>query len=163
MAASTGIVGATVVTLGMIALPVMMDKRYDPKISTGTIAATGTLGQLIPPSISLVLLGDVLSNAYQQAQLNKGIFAPKSVSVGDLFAGAIVPGAILVGLYTVYILIVLVIYPSKMPISRKKTRLMFKPRLPTDSPIALIFSVLGSIIIGLATPTEAAGVGAVER
>ena len=101
MAASTGIVGATVVTLGMIALPVMVDKRYDPKVSTGTIAATGTLGQLIPPSISLVLLGDVLSNAYQQAQLNMGIFAPKSVSVGDLFAGAIVPGALLVGLYLI--------------------------------------------------------------
>ena len=162
MAASTGIVGATVVTLGMIALPVMVDKRYDPKISTGTIAATGTLGQLIPPSISLVLLGDVLSNAYQQAQLNMGIFAPKSVSVGDLFAGAIVPGAILVGLYTVYILIVSVIYPSKMPSVQQENAIDVRATITSlIPPIALIFSVLGSIIIGLATPTEAAGVGAV--
>ena len=162
MAASTGIVGATVVTLGMIALPVMIDKRYDPKVSTGTIAATGTLGQLVPPSISLVLLGDVLSNAYQQAQLNMGIFAPKSVSVGDLFAGAIVPGAILVSLYTLYILIFSATYPTRMPRIQQENAVDIRATITSlIPPIALIFSVLGSIIIGLATPTEAAGVGAV--
>ena len=98
MAASTGI-GATVVTMGMMSLPIMLQRNYDPSLATGTIAATGTLGQIIPPSIALVLLGDVLSNAYQQAQLNMGIFAPKSVSVGDLFAGALLPGLLLVLLY----------------------------------------------------------------
>ena len=162
MAASTGIVGATVVTLGMIALPVMIDKRYDPKVSAGTIAATGTLGQLVPPSISLVLLGDVLSNAYQQAQLNMGIFAPKSVSVGDLFAGAIVPGAILVSLYALYILIFSAVYPTRMPRIQQENAVDIRATITSlIPPIALIFSVLGSIIIGLATPTEAAGVGAV--
>ena len=104
MAASTGIVGATVVTMGLMSLPVMLKQGYEPGFSTGTISATGTLGQIIPPSISLVLLGDVLSNAYQQAQLNMGIFAPKSVSVGDLFAGSIIPGLCLVGLYLIYVL-----------------------------------------------------------
>ena len=102
MAASTGIVGATVVTMSLMALPVMLKAGYDARLATGTISATGTLGQIIPPSIALVLLGDVLSNAYQQAQLNQGIFAPKSVSVGDLFAGAIVPGLCLVILYLIY-------------------------------------------------------------
>ena len=103
MAASTGIVGATVVTMGLMSLPTMLKQGYQPALATGTISATGTLGQIIPPSISLVLLGDVLSNAYQQAQLNMGIFAPKSVSVGDLFAGAIVPGLCLVGMYLLYV------------------------------------------------------------
>ena len=103
MAASTGIVGATVVTMSLMALPVMLKAGYDARLATGTISATGTLGQIIPPSIALVLLGDVLSNAYQQAQLNQGIFAPKSVSVGDLFAGAIVPGLCLVILYLLYV------------------------------------------------------------
>ncbi|NBS26943.1 MAG: TRAP transporter large permease subunit, partial [Gammaproteobacteria bacterium] len=96
MAASTGIVGATVVTMGLMSLPAMLKARYNVPLATGTICATGTLGQIIPPSIALVLLGDVLSNAYQQAQLSMGIFNPKTVSVGDLFAGAIIPGLILV-------------------------------------------------------------------
>ena len=103
LAASTGIVGATVVTLGLLALPSMMQAGYKPAIATGTIAATGTLGQIIPPSIALVLLGDVISSAYQQAQLNQGIFAPKPVSVSDLFAGAMLPGLLLVVLYVLYI------------------------------------------------------------
>ena len=115
MAASTGIVGATVVTMGLMALPPMLKRGYDPAIATGTISATGTLGQIIPPSIALVLLGDVLSNAYQQAQLNMGIFAPKAVSVGDLFAGAILPGLVLVGLYLTYILIRALLQPELMP------------------------------------------------
>ena len=99
MAASTGIVGATVVTMGLMSLPSMLKANYNPVLATGTICATGTLGQIIPPSIALVLLGDVLSNAYQQAQLNQGIFNPKTVSVGDLFAGAVLPGLVLVGMY----------------------------------------------------------------
>ncbi|MBT4493616.1 MAG: TRAP transporter large permease subunit, partial [Gammaproteobacteria bacterium] len=105
MAASTGIVGATVVTMGLMSLPAMLKARYNIPLAAGTICATGTLGQIIPPSIALVLLGDVLSNAYQQAQLSLGIFNPKTVSVGDLFAGAIVPGLILVVLYAIYIAI----------------------------------------------------------
>ena len=95
MAASTGIVGATVVTMGLMSLPSMLRAKYDPSFAAGTICATGTLGQIIPPSIALVLLGDVLANAYQQAQLGQGIFNPKTVSVGDLFAGALIPGLIL--------------------------------------------------------------------
>src|SRR5210317_1322738 len=97
LAASTGIVGATVVTMGLLSLPTMLRRGYDPKIATGTICASGTLGQIIPPSIVLVLLGDVLSSAYQQAQLDQGVFSPRTISVGDLFAGALIPGLLLVG------------------------------------------------------------------
>lgn len=164
MAASTGIVGATVVTMGLMSLPTMLKQGYQPALSTGTISATGTLGQIIPPSISLVLLGDVLSNAYQQAQLNMGIFAPKSVSVGDLFAGAIVPGLCLVGLYLLYIVGKSVLHPETMPPAAATD----DPDIPALSqtllglipPLFLIMAVLGSILAGWATPTEAAGVGA---
>ena len=107
LAASTGIVGATVVTMGLLALPTMLRKGYDPAVSTGTICASGTLGQIIPPSIVLVLLGDVLSSAYQQAQLQQGVFAPETVSVGDLFAGALIPGLMLVALYLAYLALTL--------------------------------------------------------
>ncbi|MBT6074779.1 MAG: TRAP transporter large permease subunit, partial [Gammaproteobacteria bacterium] len=103
LAASTGIVGATVVTMGLLALPSMLKRGYAPEISSGIIAASGTLGQIIPPSIVLVLLGDVLSSSYQQAQLKMGIYSPDTVSVGDLFIGAIIPGLILVLLYSIYI------------------------------------------------------------
>ncbi len=160
MAASTGIVGATVVTMGLMSLPVMLKARYNVPLATGTICATGTLGQIIPPSIALVLLGDVLSNAYQQAQLSMGIFNPKTVSVGDLFAGAIVPGLILVALYTAYIVATAVFNPEKAPpidaerITAKEILVSIFP------PLILIVAVLGSILGGLATPTEAAGVGA---
>lgn len=102
LAASTGIVGATVVTMGMISLPTMLRRGYDPALATGTICATGTLGQIIPPSIALVLLGDVMSNAFQKAQLQMGIFSPKTISVGDLFVGALIPGLILVAFYILY-------------------------------------------------------------
>ncbi|MCF6317913.1 MAG: TRAP transporter large permease subunit, partial [Proteobacteria bacterium] len=115
LAASTGIVGATVVTLSLLALPVMKKNGYDESLSAGTICATGTLGQIIPPSIVLVLLGDVLSNAYQQAQLDMGIFSPKTVSVGELFAGAIVPGLILVGSYGLYWVYIVFRHPHKAP------------------------------------------------
>jgi len=163
MAASTGIVGATVVTMGLMSLPTMLKQGYDARLATGTICATGTLGQIIPPSIALVLLGDVLSNAYQQAQLSQGIFAPKTVSVGDLFAGAIIPGLLLVGLYVVYLVTIAVLKPEKAPaadlgdLARPSLLTLLKGLVP---PLVLIVAVLGSILGGFATPTEAAGVGA---
>ncbi len=159
LAASTGIVGATVVTMGLMSLPTMLKRGYSPSQATGVIAATGTLGQIIPPSIALVLLGDTLSGAYQQAQLNMGIFTPKTVSIGDLFLGAIIPGLLLVVFYCLY----LVVFSRPTPvdndqrvINRSLSRAM-KNLLP---PVFLIITVLGSILTGLATPTEAAGVGA---
>ena len=160
MAASTGIVGATVVTMGLMALPAMLKQGYDARLATGTIAATGTLGQIIPPSIALVLLGDVLGNAYQQAQLDAGVFAPDTVSVGDLFAGALLPGLLLVALYLIYSLAA----AGRAP-RRPQTDSPERPgaaRLLSDlaAPLALIALVLGAILAGLATPTEAAGVGA---
>lgn len=115
MAASTGIVGATVVTMGLLSLPTMLRNRYAPDVATGTICAAGTLGQIIPPSIVLILLADVLSNAYQQAQLQIGIFSPKTISVGELFAGALLPGLALVGLYMLYLAVLAFIKPSTMP------------------------------------------------
>jgi tripartite ATP-independent transporter DctM subunit len=161
LAASTGIVGATVVTMGLLSLPTMLKKGYSPSFACGAICATGTLGQIIPPSIALVLLGDVLSGAFQQAQLSMGIFSPRSVSVGDLFVGALVPGFLLVAMYLIYVLIFASrqIDPSieqgdqiPIPVSA-----LFKALFP---PLLLIFMVLGSILAGFATPTEAAGVGA---
>ncbi|MEC7989972.1 MAG: TRAP transporter large permease subunit [Pseudomonadota bacterium] len=161
MAASTGIVGATVVTMGMMSLPIMMQRGYDPSLATGTIAATGTLGQIIPPSIALVLLGDVLSNAYQQAQLNMGIFAPKSVSVGDLFAGALLPGLVLVVLYLLYLVMRSFTSPDAMPQRPRTKTISLRATLGALlPPLVLMVVVLGSIIAGYATPTEAAGVGA---
>jgi tripartite ATP-independent transporter DctM subunit len=160
LAASTGIVGATVVTMGLLSLPSMLKQGYAPSFATGTICATGTLGQIIPPSIALVLLGDVLSNAYQQAQLNMGIFSPESVSVGDLFVGAILPGGILVAMYLLYVLMVTWLQPHKVPSAAplaNKDISLTKALLP---PLFLILLVLGSILGGFATPTEAAGVGA---
>ena len=115
LAASTGIVGATVVTMGLLSLPTMLRRGYDPRIATGTICASGTLGQIIPPSIVLVLLGDVLSSAYQQAQLDMGIYSPDTVSVGDLFTGALLPGLLLVGMYLAYLAAVATLRPQMMP------------------------------------------------
>jgi tripartite ATP-independent transporter DctM subunit len=166
MAASTGIVGATVVTMGLLSLPTMMRRGYDPGIATGTITAAGTLGQIIPPSIILVLLGDVLSSAYQQAQLQQGIFQVDTVTVGDLFIGALIPGLMLVGFYIVYLVVVALTRPSSMPAWQERTdesatssvlMRILKALLPA---LVLILAVLGSIIAGIATPTEAAGVGA---
>ncbi len=164
MAASTGIVGATVVTMGLLSLPTMLRNQYDPAISCGTICASGTLGQIIPPSIVLVLLGDVISTAYQQAQLNMGIFAPETVSVGDLFAGALLPGLALVFFYLLYIFLTAQFKPDSMParIDKNKTHSINYQKLLTGlvPPLLLMFAVLGSIIAGIATPTEAASVGA---
>ncbi len=162
LAASTGIVGATVVTMGLISLPVMLRHGYDPKLATGSIAAAGTLGQIIPPSIVLVLLGDQLGNAYQQAQLRLGNFAPKTVSVGDLFAGALIPGLILVGLYLLYALWVAWRHPARAPAIARGERVgAWRAVLAMLPPLLLILAVLGSILGGIATPTEAAAVGAV--
>ncbi len=161
LAASTGIVGATVVTMGVLALPTMLRAGYNPEIASGTICATGTLGQIIPPSIALVLLGDVVSNAYQQAQLKQGIVNTDSVSVGDLFVGSLIPGVLLVAMYLIYLAIVTKTEPTKMPAINAaeiaQSQSILSAILP---PVALIFLVLGSILVGAATPTEAAGVGA---
>ena len=163
LAASTGIVGATVVTMGLLALPTMLRRGYDPAIDTGTLAATGTLGQIIPPSIILVLLGDVMSSAYQQAQLKLGIFSPKTVSVGDLFVGALLPGLLLVVLYILYLIGVALLQPKKLPalpqaeLGAIEWGRLARALLP---PLLLIAAVLGSILAGYATPTEAAAVGA---
>jgi len=161
MAASTGIVGATVVTMGLMALPTMLKNNYDPQLATGTICATGTLGQIIPPSIALVLLGDVLGNAYQQAQLQQGIFNPDTVSVGDLFAGSMLPGLLLVVCYLIYILGSATLKPALAPPAVVEGKVSLKQLVLSISPtLILIIAVLGSILTGIATPTEAAGVGA---
>lgn len=162
MAASTGIVGATVVTMGLMSLPTMLKRGYSPELACGTICATGTLGQIIPPSIALVLLGDIISSAYAQAQLNLGIYNAKPVSVGDLFMGAIGPGMLLVGLYLLYLLIIGFTRPKIAPANLNEEGIAAGKLLSSIAPpIALIVLVLGSIISGAATPTEAAGVGAV--
>jgi tripartite ATP-independent transporter DctM subunit len=162
LAASTGIVGATVVTMGLLSLPTMIKRGYSPEIAAGTICASGTLGQIIPPSIILVMLGDVMTTAYQQAQLQMGVYSPKTVSVGDLFAGALIPGLMLVCLYMLYILGLAFFRPTSMPAHHRQAGesislvQVMRALLP---PLLLIFAVLGSILKGLATPTEAAGVG----
>ncbi len=166
LAASTGIVGATVVTMGLLSLPTMLRRGYDPAFAAGSIAAAGTLGQIIPPSIVLILLGDVISNAYQKAQLEQGVFAPETVSVGDLFAGALIPGLMLVGLYLLWQIIVAITQPHKAPAMPAEERTVghgavWRAALRTlAAPLVLIIAVLGSILLGVATPTEAASVGA---
>ncbi len=167
LAASTGIVGATVVTMGLLSLPTMMKRGYSPALATGTICASGTLGQIIPPSIILILLGDVLSSAYTQAQLDMGIWSPETVSVGDLFAGALIPGIMLVVFYIAYLLLVAWLKPTACPVPPKDERSAYDRELFIRAlkvlvpPLLLILAVLGSILAGLATPTEAASVGAV--
>ncbi|MDR7091429.1 TRAP transporter large permease [Cellvibrio fibrivorans] len=164
LAASTGIVGATVVTMGLMSLPLMLKRGYAPSFACGTICATGTLGQIIPPSIVLVLLGDVLSSAYQQAQLKLGVFSPKTISVGDLFIAAIVPGLALVALYMLYVFFTAWLRPNIVPriqIDEAEEQVSFIRVLLSLLPVMLLIGlVLGSILIGAATPTEAAGVGA---
>ena len=164
LAASTGIVGATVVTMGLISLPSLIQKKVSPSQASGIVAASGTLGQIIPPSIVLIILGDVISNANQESQLNQGIFKTSAVSVGDLFAGALIPGFILVGLYMIYVLFNGLIKKGndtealeKTP-TRPKVSKILTALIP---PIVLVLLVLGSILFGISTPTEAASVGVV--
>lgn len=165
LAASTGIVGATVVTMGLLSLPTMLKRNYAPSLASGSIAASGTLGQIIPPSIVLVILGDQMSNAYQEAQRSYGLETTGVVSVGDLFAGAILPGLILVGLYALYISVVAIFKPQDAPAQSWPedsspwvfVRRTLAAMLP---PILLIFAVLGSILSGYATPTRGAALGA---
>ena len=153
MAASTGIVGASVVTLGLLTYPVLVKNGYSPSLASGTICASGTLGQVIPPSLVLILLADVLSSSYQQAQLNMGIFSPETITIADLFVGAILPGLILPLLYIVYLKTLKIKSIEKT--NSKKFNLF-----NIIYPLGLMFIVLGSIIFGIATPSEAAGIGA---
>ena len=164
MAASTGIIGATVVTMGLISLPAMLKNGYSPPLAAGNICATGTLGQIIPPSTALILLGDVLSNAYQQAQLSMGIFSPETISVADLFVGALIPGLLLVLLYMTYMGMTAWLKPQAAPavVDRPELDFKFTKQLLAGllPPLSLMLAVLGSILSGIATPTEAAAVGA---
>src|SRR6202042_3183849 len=167
LAAAKGVVGATTVTMGLIVLPTMLRHGYDKALAAGTVAATATLAQIFPPATVLVLLGDQLSNSYQAAQLAKGNFAPQTVSVADLFAGAIIPGLVLVLLYLLYLIGVAIFFPQKSPAiapdpaAPHGLALMRRLIAVLLAPIALILAVLGSILGGIATPTEAASVGAV--
>ena len=162
MAASTGIVGATVVTMGILSLPLMLKWNYNKKISAGIICASGTLGQIIPPSIVLVLLADIFQGANEQASQITGDLAPNPVSSVDLFAGAIIPGMLLVIMYTFWILICSIYKPANFPLKKDSTvsvslKSLFSTILP---PVVLIVLVLGSILFGVATPTESASLGA---
>ncbi len=164
LAASTGIVGATVVTMGLLSLPTMLKAGYDPKLACGTICASGTLGQIIPPSIVLVILGDILQGANTQAQLALGNFAPEPVSVVDLFAGALLPGLLLVGLYMLWQILLAVVRPETSPplvAVEGQGHLAVRVLTSLVPPAVLIVAVLGSILGGIATPTESAAVGAV--
>jgi len=151
LGASTGIVGATVVTMGLMAVPTMLKRGYQKELATGTVAASGTLGQIIPPSIVLVLIGDIVG-----------------VPVGDLFMGAVLPGMVLVGLYILYILIIAFLKPDWAPPIPKEELAALTPAIMLKKftralfpPLFLMVAVLGSIFAGVASPTEAAGVGAV--
>jgi TRAP-type mannitol/chloroaromatic compound transport system permease large subunit len=165
LAASTGIVGATVVTMGLLSLPTMLKAGYDPRVATGTICASGTLGQIIPPSIVLVLLGDILQGAYAEAQREIGNWAPSPVSVIDLFAGAFLPGMVLVGLYMAWVMVLSVTRPKMCPSliapGERVDRLGHKVLTVLLPPALLMLAVLGSILGGVATPTEAAAVGSI--
>ena len=159
LAAAKGVVGATAVTMGLITLPAMVRHGYDPRLAAGTVAATSTLAQIFPPATVLVLLGDQLNAAYQSAQLSKGVFAPESVSIADLFAAAIVPGFALVGLYILYLVAMAVFRPQSSPAvppepgSPTGLRLAHRLVEVLVAPVLLILVVLGSILGGLATPT----------
>ncbi|MFC7332984.1 TRAP transporter large permease [Rhodocista pekingensis] len=165
LAASTGIVGATVVTMGLLSLPAMARAGYDPKLSAGVICASGTLGQIIPPSTVLIFMGDMLQGANQTAQLALGNFAPEPVSVGQLFAGALLPGLLLAGLYVGWVVVQAVVNPAACPAlpldAADRRRLPRKVLLALAPPLLLILAVLGSILAGIASPTESASVGAV--
>ncbi|WIJ25706.1 TRAP transporter large permease [Devosia sp. RR2S18] len=165
LAASTGVVGATVVTMGLISLPAMLRAGYDPKLATGVICASGTLGQIIPPSTVLIFMGDMLSGINAQVQMEQGNFAPEPVSVGALFAGAILPGILLVALYMGWVIVKAIIDPKSAPATpvppEERKDLAREVLVALLPPLLLIIAVLGSILAGVATPTEAASVGSV--
>lgn len=163
LAASTGIVGATVVAMGMIALPTMLRNGYNPKLASGIVCTSGTLGQIIPPSTLLIILSDVMSNAFQQAQFEQGKFTIETISVGQIFAAALMPGLLLVGIYIVYLLIHAWLIPADAPAMKEQVE---KPTFSEIGsailpPVILILAVLGAILGGIATPSEAASVGAI--
>ncbi|MCP5150700.1 MAG: TRAP transporter large permease subunit [Ectothiorhodospiraceae bacterium] len=164
LAASTGIVAATVVAMGLLSLPAMLKRGYDRPLACGVICASGTLGQIIPPSIVLVFLGDQLSGAYMEAQREVGNYAPDPLSVGDLFAGALIPGLLLAGGYVLYLVTMAALKPETcppIPLAERRERVSPAELVRTlVAPIVLVVSVLGSILTGIATPTEAAGIGA---
>ncbi|NNU80513.1 TRAP transporter large permease subunit [Halovulum dunhuangense] len=165
LAASTGVVGATVVTMGLISLPAMLRAGYDPKLATGVICASGTLGQIIPPSTVLIFMGDMLAGINAQVQMAKGNFAPTPVSVGDLFAGAFLPGLMLVAIYVLFMVFKAIVHPETCPatpVPADERRHLWKEVITAlVPPLLLIVTVLGSILSGIATATEAASVGAV--
>ena len=165
LAASTGVVGATVVTMGLISLPAMLRAGYDPKLASGVICASGTLGQIIPPSTVLIFMADMLAGINSQVQMSKGNFAPDPVSVGDLFAGAFIPGMILVLLYLSWMIFKAITDPKSCPATpfsdEEKKGIVKEVMTAMVPPLLLIVAVLGSILLGIATPTEAASVGAV--
>lgn len=164
LAASTGIVGATVVTMGLLSLPAMIKRGYQPELATGVICASGTLGQIIPPSIVLVLLGDVLANSMTEAK-SMGLQTDQVASIGDLFMGAIIPGMILVVGYMLYIAFIAWRRPNAAPAIEFDDKVdmrsvIWKALINLSLPLILIVAVLGSILYGIATPTEAAAIGA---
>jgi TRAP-type mannitol/chloroaromatic compound transport system permease large subunit len=165
LAASTGVVGATVVAMGLLALPAMMRAGYDPKLATGVICAAGTLGQIIPPSTVLIFTADILQGANSAAQLAKGNFSPDTVSVGDLFAGAFIPGICLAICYGLWVLLRAAMDPKAAPAvpmtTEERAGLGRRVVVALIPPLALIVAVLGSIIAGVATPTESASVGSI--
>src|SRR5690606_373308 len=165
LAASTGVVGATVVTMGLISLPAMLRAGYDPKLASGVICASGTLGQIIPPSTVLIFMGDMLSGINAQVQMEKGNFAPEPVSVGALFAGAFIPGLVLVCLYLLRVIFKAVADPQSCPAApvpeAAEKDLAREVLVALVPPLALIVAGLGSILAGIATPSEAASVGSV--
>lgn len=167
LAASTGIVGATVVTMGLLSLPTMLKRNYDPKLAAGTICASGTLGQIIPPSIILILLGDQIATEYQNAQSSMNNFSPDTVSVGDMFAGALLPGLLLVSFYLIYLVLIAIFQPARVPAIPKAERNLSGKQLFVQTitallpPLILIALVLGAIFVGAATAYEAASVGAI--
>ncbi len=167
LAASTGIVGATIVTMGLLSLPTMLKRNYDPSVAAGTICASGTLGQIIPPSIILILLADQLSSQYADVQREMGNFNPESFAAGELFAGALIPGLLLVLLYMLYMIYLAIFKPKLVPAIPQEERnfnkreLLWRTLTVLLPPLLLILAVLGSILSGFAPPTLSASVGAI--
>jgi tripartite ATP-independent transporter DctM subunit len=165
LAASTGVVGATVITMGLIALPTMLRAGYGARISTGVICGSATLAQIIPPSTVLIFVGDLLAGLNQEAQLKRGNFTPDPISVGDLFAGALIPGLMMVALYLLWIVYKAIFQPEEVPALKmsddERAGLWWRVASALLPPLILVLAVLGSILLGFATPSESASVGAI--